>query len=456
MAHPAAAASAELPVAAGAPPQLASPDATVSAHALAAAPVTIAPIPPPPTQGATLLAQFLQQPLVRQRLHDAGGAYLDACKALKVARSALDKFKAACNRTPGVVTLPRSLQLRLVEHSRLPAVDGQPAFFADCTAALQAVERTATADAYKALLGAKEKHLAHLASVASVPAFLAHAVAAHRTFVADYARDVDAAWGGNSGFSVDAAVTDFETQLQTHVNDLFLSNLNDAQQQRAQDQLAAAADRTAQEQVLAGAHTGATIASLARREVAKGIAPLKLKVDQIKRTQNQQPRSSPHDSAHDGPASHRPARQREPARAHPKGRADKSMQEQRRAHDRKHHAHAAFQPRDATERARPPFTAAAASSSASPPLRKPRPHTESTEDRQRPHSPDPPSRHTAGGARKHRREETTLSSPKNGAGGDRSNQRRQQRPSRRQRHPASEPATTLTAKAAHGNANERR
>jgi len=203
---------------------VAVPPAAVADDTTAASPtasITAIPI------DNTLLRLFIELPDVVKLYHDAGGRYLSATKELKTARSSLDKFKASCTRRTQL-TLPRSLQLRLVEHAVLPAVPDIKTFHDATTAALRAIEATTTKATYDTLVAAKEAYIKHLEQRSNAHAFIITAVNSHRDHVAKYAEQMDASFH----FPSEAAVAHFEQHLRQRVQTLHLQAISTAMREK--------------------------------------------------------------------------------------------------------------------------------------------------------------------------------------------------------------------------------
>jgi hypothetical protein len=389
-----------------------------------------------PPHEATLLAAFRKLPSVQLRYDDSVGALLSAAKALKEATAIRDRFTARCNRAAPALALPKSLALNLVARAHLPSVESEPAFFAACHGALADIEREATKKVYDALLAAKDKHIAHLKGRANAHTFTTSAVASFRAFTAEYAATVDASFGFTA-FPVAAAVQDFERHLSVRVSESLLQAAEHAQAEKHSAEAAALADRQAQEEVLAGAHSGQTITALANRAVDAKLLPMQQQLRQLKRQREQDaPLSHPRAAASTADVS--PTRvQRHADTQGDRGRSTHPTSRTpigKRAHDRKHGA--------------APFVTAPRSfrGGTATSLRRPRQH----DDTRQPHG-DPPSHQLqspvtsaqsrvgrtsalSGEHRAPRRDDAIIPSPKpkNEKGGDRRFQ------------PRSAPPTTAT------------
>jgi len=266
---------------------------------------------------ADTLAQFLSRPAVLQRFASACSSYERAVEELDAARAARDKFVAACTKHLPATSLPPSLQLRLVTKAKLTPVAGSADFYGSELATLQQIEKEASTRIYDTLKQAKDKHVAHLQSQCNAHAFLHRSQQEHRQFVSAFAADYDAAYGSppasstaeaasaaasasssasSSSFPLEAAVADFVQRLQSHISAHLMQGVDARRAEFERKQRAAAEESKAQETVLAGAHTGQTIAMVAERTVAKRVAPLQKQVQQLQKQQQQ--RAGSHTGKH--------------------------------------------------------------------------------------------------------------------------------------------------------------
>jgi len=278
------------------------------------------------TSAAARLTLFIAKPHVKERYTAAADAYLSATVALRQAMEQRDKFKAACNSNPPAIRLPSSMQMQLVKHAKLTPVAGDPAFYREQTAALERIESESATQIYATLLAAKDKHIAHLQSQANAHSFLARMKKEHEQFVQAYATDCDKSYGTppaaaaaaaasssaalasaaasssapSSFFPFNEAVAHFDSFLQQSVNELVMLTVDERQARLAAKAQALVEDSKAQEQVLAGAHTGESIAMIVQQKVA----PIQ---QQLQRLQQQQQRTSAAQPPQSRPAAAPPA-----------------------------------------------------------------------------------------------------------------------------------------------------
>lgn len=224
-----------------------------------------------------MLASFLARPAVQQRYAEPRSAFLAALEEHQRADELLTKFKAACASSAPSIRLPTSLALNIVKRCKLSPPAADPHFFATETAALALIEKEASEKIYNVLLEAKSKQVKHLHAAAKPPVFAAHALAAHTAYVRSIAADTNALYvsasqpasaaDSASVFPIADAIAHFELHLQSVVADVVSLTVDQRRAAQAAKAAALAAESQAQETVLAGAHTGETIRSIAEKVV---------------------------------------------------------------------------------------------------------------------------------------------------------------------------------------------
>ena len=228
-----------------------------------------------------LLQQFLQHPSVQQRYAASVAKYAEAAAAHAHAKEQFALFERACNKHAPALRLPKTLQLDLVKRARMPTVEGAPTFFQEVTEELRKIEADATKSIYDALCKAKKIHIAHLASRSHALQFIAAETAAYKEFLLAHAQEFNSRYGRDV-FPTAQAAADFQQHLQRNVNDSVLQSVLLAQQQQTAAAARAVEESKAQEQVMAGAHNGQTIAAIARKAAdsaaEKAVRPLKQQV----------------------------------------------------------------------------------------------------------------------------------------------------------------------------------
>ena len=229
-------------------------------------------------QSAALLTSYLDLQSTQHQTQDAIGAWLDALKAAKDARSQLDRFIATCTGN-GDVTLPKSMRISLKARAKFPSVANAPTFFDAAHAALLTIEREATEKAFKVLKEVKEQHVAHLRQQANVPSFVARATAEHRTRVLAYASKLAAspAYSADvsASFPTDAAVDAFSHTLSASLASHAASSISHSLNEEKQMAAATSASHQAAEVMLQGATTGTTIAAIVDASVRKQLAAVR-------------------------------------------------------------------------------------------------------------------------------------------------------------------------------------
>ena len=243
-----------------------------------------------------MLTSFLALAVVQQRYTEPRAVLSAALEEHQHAQERLAKFKAIC--TPPSIRLPASLALNIVKRCKLIPPPADPHFFATDVAALQAIEKEATERVYSVLLEAKTKHLKMLHTAAQPSLFTARTLTAHTEFVREYAADTDMLYvpasqsaAVSSAFPIDDAVAHFTAHLHSEVAAVTALSVEQRRAAREQKAAAQAAERDAQETVLAGAHTGENIRSIAIKAVRSEMAA-------AASTHSSKAATLPHHSAH--------------------------------------------------------------------------------------------------------------------------------------------------------------
>lgn len=269
-------------VAPAAPPAVATSAPVAVAFASVPPGAVGAPQPSHTASHTAVCDQFIASDAVQQLYADAVSRYITLHDQLHSARSQLDKFKEACNRSAPRVSLPKSMQLRLVDSAHFTAVDGQPAFYADDITALRAIEEDATARIITTVTAAKEKHIVHLTSRVNQLAFTTNEQAVYAAFLQEHAAGYEASVGPGA-FPTAALLAHFAAHLHSHLTGAALTASMKLLEQRKHAAAAAAADRDTQESVmLQGAHDGKIIAAVAAKIVDQKLDPLQRLLQSLK------------------------------------------------------------------------------------------------------------------------------------------------------------------------------
>jgi hypothetical protein len=234
------------------------------------------------SDSSTILQTFLAQPAVEHHLHSAVGRFLSARKLLRDQETSLSKLTAACNSSG----LPKSMRLDIVSRTKLPTVEGLPEFFNDDIAALRKIEKDASAQVAKALITAKQRHVDHLKEAVNLNKFVLDASGEYQTYVLGYARSYASATGSDANdFPTGDAVQTFYGELHQRCMQEVMDGISKEHQRKEEAKLKASADAKAQESVLAGAHTGATITAIANKAVTAALnqrlTPLQEKLNKL-------------------------------------------------------------------------------------------------------------------------------------------------------------------------------
>ena len=243
---------------------------------------------------------FVQTPAVQDRLTAECRKFSDAASALQAARICRDRFVAAGSRKGGSKQLPKRLDWKLAQQVELSSQAAPDSFHHAALATLRTIEREATDKAFDTILAAMDSHIAYLRGCSNARDFVSSAV---RTFDPELQRlatafnaqsqaDPTAASQAQFAFPTQAVASYFATELLDRLNAQMLARV--AIQQQEQQRLAdeRAEEHKSQETVLAGAHTGQTIAMLAQKEVSKAVAPLQRQIAQLQQRLEKQPTDS--------------------------------------------------------------------------------------------------------------------------------------------------------------------
>lgn len=242
------------------------------------------------------LQSFQQSPTAVQCLSTAQKRFLDGHHNLQRAKAQLQMFQSRSGNGTGT-KLPASLSLKIVHNLRLPEVPGDASFYKDQIDVLKKLEVDTQKIIYEQIVAARTKHLHHLTQQSNTQAFITREVLAFTQIVSAWADQHDslvsaappaAAAADNAvasgpasdpnAFPRKAAIDSFESSLhqivESHTALMIQKSIDSSEKQKQQ----LAADNSAQEQVLGGAHNGQTIEKLASRAAEKHIQPLRKQV----------------------------------------------------------------------------------------------------------------------------------------------------------------------------------
>lgn len=241
------------------------------------------------------LQSFQQSHTAVQCLDTAQKRFLDGHLALSKAKAQLQKFQSRSANGTGS-KLPASLSLKIVYNLRLPEVPGDASFYKEELAVLTKLEIDAQKTIFEQIVAARTRHMQHLAQQSNAQAFIAREMATFKQIVSTWADQHDsllsaapsadsaaaAAAAGTSAPALDSnafprqcAIDSFESSLhriiQGHAAMIIQKSIDAAELQQQRQ----AAENNAQQNILAGAHTGQTITKLAERAAQKAIQPLR-------------------------------------------------------------------------------------------------------------------------------------------------------------------------------------
>jgi hypothetical protein len=249
---------------------------------------------------AAQLQHFVQTPAVQDRLTAECRKFSDAASALQAARVCRDRFVAAGSRKGGSKQLPKRLDWKLAQQVVLSSQAAPDNFHHAALATLRTIEREATDKAFDTILAAMDSHITYLRGRSNARDFVSSAVLAFdpelqrlaTAFNAQSQADPTAASQSLFAFPTRAVASYFAAELLTRLNEQMLARVASEQQQQQRLADERAEEHKSQETVLAGAHTGQTIAMLAQKEVSKAVAPLQRQIAQLQQRLEKQPTDS--------------------------------------------------------------------------------------------------------------------------------------------------------------------
>jgi len=255
-----------------------------SIAALSASPITINPSPSPSapqslSSGSALsdqaqvgLESYTQGADFKAQLQESTQLYSDLCTELDKARSALTNFEASCSKAGADgFSLPISLRLQIAKTVKFNDVANAPAFFAEDKKKIEKLELETSKQLHGIVLTAKTKHVNHLVQKTHGQKFVESQTQEFRKNAVGYARDYDIKFStpGKPLFPTEEVVKLFYTQLMGFVSNHFNKSREqreaEAKRKREQEQQ----ELKGQEQMLAGAYSGANIETIAGRTATK-------------------------------------------------------------------------------------------------------------------------------------------------------------------------------------------
>jgi hypothetical protein len=208
-----------------------------------------------------LITMYNNRPSVKEQYSRVHTEFLDQHRDLAKAKSGLSKFKEKCNLNGVFRSLPKAISLDVVSRLRLPAVFNMPDYWKSTEEAVQKIEHDAGEQIYNTVLAAKVKHLAHLQQQSTPAIFIAASLKRFSESTREFATVFQKTM--SLPFPSDACIALFDA----HVRSVVLADaMNSIDTVIAQEQHAEAlkkADHIAQQAVLAGAHDGNNIRTIA-------------------------------------------------------------------------------------------------------------------------------------------------------------------------------------------------
>jgi len=278
-----------------------APAAAASSYASSALRANLAPIIPtvvaPPPARSAELNQFTRLSRTQQLYHDAVSSYLTLTQSLNLARIAFEALKTKCNAKSPILTLPSSLtrHVDFAKLCRVPRIEGEPAHFASELKELHDLTASTTKSIYSILVKVNEKHLAHLASKTSVPAFILQQKSEFEKHVQQTFDLLDsvhqpppaaassASAAPRSSSDRAQAVIDFENHLKLKISDHLIVM---AEKERVRLEKAAAdslALASTEERLFAGSKDGTSMEAIANRATDRQLAPIRTQLEQLSR-----------------------------------------------------------------------------------------------------------------------------------------------------------------------------
>lgn len=253
------------------------------AAAAAAAPAAVVPQPqaiylhynfPPLSECATLaVSSFLASDGVKEFADQCAAEFTNLRAQYEKATASLAKLEASCKQRSSaagaaIVQLPKSLQLNIVKSARFTPVADEPNFYRNIQQELQKVEDSATTEVARIIQKSKTLHVQHLLAKCNASAFsAARTTIFHETHTLKYAEKYNKeAAEKDEQFPIDFCSGTFHKNLLKSVNDIFTKAVNAQIKKDKEQEERKIADLVAQEQVVAGAHTGTTINLIAEKK----------------------------------------------------------------------------------------------------------------------------------------------------------------------------------------------
>jgi len=272
-------------------------DALPHQQALQHAPQVQAQVPIPSDQEDQVLEEHWKTHFIQQLLTSAVKEFTEANAASSKTQQALDRFKSIGVKEGRLKQLPKSLRLEMKSRARFTDVPGDDSFYANELDDIRRLERETSDKYYDILVKAKEKHIEHLGKKCNMKDFLPAVLKEFRLKGEEYASD----WNKRNrvkdlrnpsdatfAFPVEKMFARFEKELMARLTAITRNQLHGKEEEKQQQADQLIQQHKAQESVLTGAHTGETIANVARKislqhigPVARETADLKRKIDDL-------------------------------------------------------------------------------------------------------------------------------------------------------------------------------
>lgn len=237
------------------------------------------------------IEQFLSMPSVELRLSSGCKNFAEASAALEQARKNLDSFISHGNKQGRTKQLPRQLLLHMSSRTKPNAVPGNDNFYADELDEIRQLERETSDKFFDILVKTKEKLVKFLEKKCNIRDFVIATVQESRPYLDNYTTQynrqvgVDPLIASQSSYSLSTAevISHFETELFSRLSAQAFARADAKEKERQQKANKLIEENKAQESVLAGAHTGETIAMIAKAQVAKQTTDMMRKIQELEK-----------------------------------------------------------------------------------------------------------------------------------------------------------------------------
>ena len=242
--------------------------------------------------------QFLSLPLVDERIATACKDFTEATAALTKSRQQLERFKANGAKQGRSKQLPANLCLNMVSRTRLIAVPDDDKFYEPDMQLIRQLERVTSDQYFDLLVSAREKHIKLLERKCNIAHFTTLTVAEFRPALDRFATKYNIECGIDPlvpsqsqslvVFQTELVASHFESQLRERLMAQAIARAESSEKEEKRRADQTVDEHQAQEAVLAGAHTGQTISSIAQKTVDKRMNGFETEIRELKKLLQQQ------------------------------------------------------------------------------------------------------------------------------------------------------------------------